>query len=252
MKWPLIIAAALVLTCDLSAQGFDWQPSLRRPYQAPLTFVGIEAGMGLASHRGTLPYLEKDIANPCCSYENGLSTPIRLGLLAEHWFAPQQAIAVQLGLVMQSAEFAAPVTTYPRASGPPLTTQYLLNAKLTHLSIGAEFRQRVSGSMVVLAAGARANALVSSTVANRESIVGPPDATFTDGSREAVLPTSGLDDAASVVLEPYLSVGYDLPLSFGYYLEPFLRIGTTIGSLSASHPWRSSDVGFGLRLMKGR
>ena len=252
MKWCLIIAALLVLACELSAQGFDWQPSLRRPYQAPTTFIGLEAGMGLASHRGTLPYLEKDISNPCCSYENGSSTPIRIGLLAEYWFAPQRAVSVQVGLVMQSAEFAAPISTYPRASGPPLATQYLLNATMNHLSIGAEFRQRVAGTMVVLAAGARANVLVSSSMANRERIVGPPDATFTDGFREAVLPTTGLDDAAAVILEPYLSVGYDVPLSFGYYIEPFLRVGTTLGSLSTTHPWHSSDVGLGIRLMKGR
>lgn len=252
MKWCLIIAALLVLACELSAQGFDWQPSLRRPYQAPTTFVGLEVGMGLASHRGTLPYLEKDIANPCCSYERGSSTPVRIGLLAEYWFAPQQAVAVQAGLVMQSAEFAAPISTYPRASGPPLATQYLLNANLTHLSIGAEFRQRVAGSMFVVAAGARANVLVASSMANSEIIVGPPDATFTDGLREAVLPTTGFDDAAAAVLEPCLTVGYDVPLSFGYYLEPFLRVGTTLGSLSAAHPWRSSDVGLGIRLMKGR
>ncbi|MBU3678072.1 MAG: hypothetical protein FGM32_00505 [Candidatus Kapabacteria bacterium] len=252
MKLSVIIVAALVLAYELTAQGFDWQPSLRRPYQAPTMFLGLEAGMGLASHRGALPYLEKDIANACCSYENGSSTPIRIGLLAEYWFAPQQAVALQVGLVMQSAEFAAPISTYPRANEAPLVTQYLLNANLTHLTVGAEFRQRVGGTMLVVDAGARANILVSSSMANRETVVGPPDATFTDGSREAVLPTTGLDDAASVVLEPYLSVGYDVPLSFGYYIEPFLRIGTTIGSLSAAHPWRSSDLGLGIRVMRGR
>ncbi|MFM8770634.1 MAG: hypothetical protein ACKOE4_01225 [Candidatus Kapaibacterium sp.] len=252
MKWSVIIAVTLVLSCDLSAQGFDWQPSLRRPYQAPTMFVGLEAGMGLASHHGSLPYLEKDIANPCCSYENGSSTPIRIGLLAEYWFAPQQAVALQLGLVTQSAEFAAPISTYPRASGPPLATQYLLNANLTHLSLGAEFRQRIARSMVVVAAGARANVLVTSSMTNRETIVGPPEPVFTDGSRQAVLPTTGLDDAASVVLEPYLSVGYDVPLSFGYYVEPFLRVGTTLGSLSAAHTWHSSDISLGIRLMRGR
>lgn len=248
----MLITAVLALAPDLSAQGFDWQPSLRRPYQAPTMFMGLEAGMGLASHHGSLPYLEKDIANPCCSYENGSSIPIRIGLLTEYWFAPQQAIAMQLGLVMQSAEFVAPISTYPRASGLPLATQYLLNAKLRHISLGAEFRQRIARSMVVVAAGARANILVSSSMTNRETIVGPPEATFTDGSREAVLPTTGLEDAAPVVLEPYLSVGYDVPLSFGYYVEPFLRVGTTVSSLSAAHRWQSSDVSVGIRLMKGR
>lgn len=252
MRLVACIAAVLVLTCEVSAQGFDWQPTLRRPYHAPATFVGLEGGMGLASHRGTLPYLEKDIANPCCSYENGSSMPTRIGLLAEHWFAPQQAIAVQLGLLMQSVEFAAPIVTYLRASGPPLATQYQLHANLTHLSLGVEFRQRIPGSMVVVAAGARANVLLTSSMANHETVVGPSNATFTDGSREVILPTTGLSDAAPIVLEPNLSVGYDMPLSVGYYIEPFLRAGFTVGSMSASHPWRSSDVSLGIRLLKGR
>ena len=252
MKWAVIIAALLLLANELSAQGFDWQPTLRRPYEAPKMFVGIEAGMGLATHNGTLSYLEKDIADPCCTYSSGSSMPIRIGPLAEYWFASRQSAALRIGLQSQSAEFAAPVLTYPRAVGQPLSTQYILNANLTYLQVSAEFRQRIGSTMLMLMGGIRGNVLVSSAITNREIVVGPPDAAFIDGSREHVLPTTGLDDAAAVVLEPYVSAGYDVPLSMGYYLEPTIQLGYSITSLSNLHPWRMFDVSFGVRLMKGR
>lgn len=250
---PLVtIVCVLVLAFELGAQGFDWQPTLRRPYEAPRMFFGLDVGTGLAIHAGDLPYLENDIADPCCTYTGGTAMPVRLGVLGEYWFAPRQAVALRIGLSHQSAGFESATQSYPTSSGQPLETRYLMDAALTTLQISGEFRQRVSSSMLMLMAGLSANIRMSATVTNREVVVGSTGATFIDGSREQSLPTAGLDDAASLVLEPYLAVGYDLPLAFGYYLEPRLQIGYTLTSLSSVHPWRVLDLGLGLRLMKGR
>lgn len=252
MRAAATFVCLLILAIELDAQGFNWQPTLRRPYQAPRVFVGLDAGTGLAIHSGNLPYLENDIADPCCTYSGGSAIPLRLGVVAEYWFAPRQAVAFRLGLSHQSAGFESATQSYPRSSGAPLETRYQLDAGLSHLQLSGELRQRAGSSMLMVMAGLNANIVISASVTNREVIAGPAGATFVDGSSEQVLPTSGLDDASSMVLEPYLAVGYDVPLAFGYYLEPRLQLGYTLTSLSAIHPWSVLDVGFGLRLMKGR
>jgi len=252
MRAVSVMVFVLVLAIELAAQGFDWQPTLRRPYEAPRMFFGLDAGTGLATHAGDLPYLENDIADPCCTYTGGTAVPLRIGALVEFWFAPRQAVALRIGLNRQSAGFESSVQSYPRSSGQPLETRYMMEANLTYLQLSGEFRQRMGSSMIMVMAGLSANVRMSASVTNREVIVGPAGAGFIDGTTEQLLPTSGLDDAASVVLEPYLAVGYDLPLAFGYYLEPRLQFGYTLTSLSAIHPWRVLDVGLGVRLMKGR
>lgn len=247
--WAIIIVM-LTLSCNLAAQGFDWQPSLRRPYQAPTSFIGLDAAIGLAGHSGSLPYLEADIANPCCSYERGSGVPIRLGLAAEFWIAPTRAVGIEVGLLTQSAAFAAPEQSLVRAGQDPLVSRYELSVVTSHITIGASLRQRLGASMFIAAAGLRGGVLLSASMTNREVIVGA--GTFASGTTIENLPTSGIADASGVFLEPYVSLGYDLPLSTGYYLQPSVMIGYTATSLSSLHPWHATTVGLGLRVMKGR
>ncbi|MFN5875780.1 MAG: hypothetical protein ACK45E_05845, partial [Ignavibacteria bacterium] len=50
----LIIGAGLA-----QAQQLRWTPSLRNPYTAPATFVGIDASVGYSMHSASLPYLDE-------------------------------------------------------------------------------------------------------------------------------------------------------------------------------------------------
>jgi hypothetical protein len=250
MRIWAIIVMMLSLSCELTAQGFDWQPSLRRPYEAPTSFIGLDAGIGLAGHRGTLPYLEADIADPCCLYERGSGVPIRLGLAAEFWIAPTRAVGIEVGLLTQSAAFAAPVQSLARAGMDPLVSRYELDVVTSHVTIGASLRERLGSSMFIAAAGLRGGVLLSASMTNREVIVGA--GRFASGNTAENLPTAGIADASGVFLEPYLSLGYDLLLSTGYYVQPSVMIGYTATSLSTLHPWHATTVGLGLRVMKGR
>jgi len=243
----LVLSAATGL-----AQGFDWQPSPRRPYEAPRTFLGLELGIASGSHTGSLPYLEADIPNPCCTYESGSGLPIRIGLTGETWIGPRMAAALDVSLQLQSTTFVAAEQSLPRVGRGPLVTRYELDVQTSYLALGASLRQRLGSSMFVASAGMRAGMLLRASMTNREVVVGAPDETFADGTRVQTLPTTGLADAASVVLEPHLSVGYDVPMSVGYYLTPSIMCGYSLTSLSTNHSWRALSIGVGLRLMKGR
>ncbi|HBB24967.1 MAG TPA: hypothetical protein DCZ59_01750 [Bacteroidetes bacterium] len=250
MRTWAILVVMLSLCCELPAQGFDWQPSPRRPYQAPTSFIGLDAAIGLAGHSGNLPYLEADIANPCCSYERGSGVPIRFGLAAEFWVAPTRAVGLEVGLLTHSVAFTAPEQSLVRAGKDPLVTRYELSVATSHMTIGASLRQRLGSSMFIAAAGLRGGVLLSAAMTNREVIVGA--GTFASGTTVEDLPATGIADASGVYFEPYVSLGYDLPLSTGYYLQPSVMIGYTASSLSSLHPWHATTVGLGLRVMKGR
>lgn len=248
-SWTIIVVL-LAICSELAAQGFDWQPSLRRPYVAPTSFIGLEAAIGLAGHSGSLPYLEADITDPCCSFERGSGVPIRFGLAAEFWVHPTRAVGIEMGLLTHSAAFTAPEQSLVRAGNDPLVTRYELSVVTSHITIGASVRQRLGSSMFVAAAGMRGGVLLSANMTNREVVVGA--GTFASGKTVEDLPTSGIADASGLFLEPYVSLGYDLPLSTGYYLQPSIMIGYTATSLSSLHPWHATTVGLGLRMMKGR
>lgn len=251
MKWGSILLVVFLLAIELRGQGYSWQPSPRRPYTAPTTFYGLEVGTGYTQHWGDLPYLEKDIVTPCCSYERGSGSVLRLGLVAERWITPNRAIALRLGVQQHAAEFASSTTSLARRNQEPLVTQYHLETRTTQLQLSAEVRQRIGASMAVISAGLRGNVAVRATMTNREVALGQ-GSTFLDGTREQSLPTTGLDDAAMLVVEPYLCVGYDVPLSFGIILEPYLQAGYSVTSVSSLYSWRYLDVSLGVRLMRGR
>ncbi|MBU3698708.1 MAG: hypothetical protein FGM33_01675 [Candidatus Kapabacteria bacterium] len=234
------------------AQGFDWQPSPRRPYKAPRNFIGLELGIGRGSHTGSLPYLEVDVPNACCTYESGTSLPMRIALVGESWIAPTRALGFDLSLQLQSVSFAAAQQELPRVGRGPLVTRYELDVKTSYLAIGASVRQRLGSSMVVASAGVRSAFLLSASMTNREVVIGPAEDTFADGQRVLTLPTEGLADAASVFIEPNVSIGYDLPLSVGTYIEPSVNFGYSLSTLSSSHSWKYFWFGLGVRLMKGR
>lgn len=251
MKWGSTIVMVLILALELRGQGYAWQPSPRQPYTAPVRFYGLEVSAGRTEHWGELPYLEKDIASPCCSYERGSGSVLRFGLVAEQWIAPNRAVTLRLGLQQHVAEFASAQLSFVRRGQEPLVTQYLLDSRTTLLQLSAEVRQRLGASMAVVSGGVRGSIPIRATITNREVVLGQ-GSVFVDGSREQSLPTTGLDDAAPVVLEPFLAVGYDVPLSFGVVIEPYLQAGYSGTSVSSLHPWRYLDLSLGVRLMRGR
>lgn len=253
MNSVLIIALLAVIAGQpLRAQGFDWQPTPRRPYTAPTSFVGLDVGIGRSAHSSSLPYLEKDIAGACCTYEQGNGSSFRIGLAGERWIAPTMAVGLEFGFESHSAKFLAPEQSLPRSGRNPLVSRYELDVQVNYLGIGALLRQRLWSSMAVASVGIRGGILLGATMTNREVVVGPVAETFSSGRREEILPTAGLDDASAVVLRPFLSIGYDLPLMTGYYVQPALSIGYTLNSISSLHRWHAATIGIGLRLMKGR
>jgi hypothetical protein len=95
--------------------------------------------------------------------------------------------------------------------------------------------------------------LLGNEMQHKDIVLGPDDYYFvTDPpSKEYQLPTSAFSDVSGTVLRPVVAVSYDVPLAFGYYLAPSLRLETTVLSLSRQHRWSAMGVSLGVTLNKG-
>ena len=252
----MIALIAITIACmslPLAAQQLEWSPSLRRPYEAPRTFVGIDASIGAAWHDADLPYLESVYSIPCCTYQEGTSKPITIGVAAERWILPTVAATASLGFRTESVAFATSPSILLRNGKPDVITQYQLDAAVTSLTLGVGAKTRLPGTPVTVGISLTGNALLASEMTHKEVVLGPDDFYFiTDPpSKEFVLPTSSLSDVAAFVVRPALTITYDIPLALGYYIAPSIRCETMVGSLSRQHSWGVIGVSLGATLYRG-
>lgn len=249
----LIVIMVTFVSLPVAAQQIEWSPTLRRPFEAPRTFVGIDASIGAAWHNANLPYLESVYSIPCCTYKEGASNPISIGVAAEKWILPTSAVTATLALRMESIAFAASPSTLVRNGKPDVTTQYQLDASVTSLGLGVGAKTRLAGTPVTVGLSVSGNVLLASEMTHKEVVLGPDDFYFiTDPpSKEYVLPTSSLSDAAGFVVRPAITITYDIPLVLGYYVAPSIRCETLLGSLSRQHSWGVIGVSLGATLYRG-
>ena len=252
----MIALMAIMIACmslPLAAQQIEWSPSFRRPYEAPKTFVGVDASLGTAWHDADLPYLESIYSIPCCTYQEGASRPFSIGVAAERWILPTVAATASLGLRMESIAFATSPSTLPRNGKPDVVTQYQLDAAVTSLTLGVGAKTRLSGTPVTVGLSVSGNVLLASEMTHKEVVLGPDDFYFiTDPpSREYILPTSSLSDVAGFVVRPVLAITYDIPLALGYYIAPSIRCEPMLGSFSRQHSWGMIGVSVGATLYRG-
>jgi len=235
------------------AQQLPWTPTLRKPYTAPTAFVGIDASIGYSLHAASLPYLDEIYAIPCCTYEDGSGTPFAIAAVVETWVAPNTAVLASVGVSSESLTFTTDPISIARTGKPDIQTKYVLEHQQSWASFALGSRVRISSSPVTIGVRLSGNVLVGSAVVHKEVVVGPEDYYFlTDPpSKEYVLPESRLADVAGFVLRPAVVVSYDMPLTYGYYASPYLRVEQTIGSLSRQYSWSSSAVYLGLTVYKG-
>ncbi len=252
----MIVLIAIMVTCmsvPLAAQQIEWSPSLRRPYEAPRTFVGIDASIGTAWHDAELPYLESIYSIPCCTYREGASKPLAVGFSAETWILPTVAATASLGLRMESTSFTTSPAVLVRNGKPDVLTQYQLDAAVTSVTLGVGAKTRIASMPITVGLSLAGSVLLASEMIHREVVLGPDDFFFvTDPpSKEYVLPTYSLSDVAGFVMRPMLTVTYDIPLTLGYYLAPSIRCETLLGSMSQKNSWGAIGVSVGATLYKG-
>jgi len=243
----LLLAAVL----PSAGQGFDWQYSARVPTPSPIRFLGGEVMSGWTVHTGSLPYLQSDLGLECCRYENGVGLPISVGVGGEYWVTGDVALMGTVGYRGQGAVFTTDGDTLPRAGKPPVITQYELSARLHYATVVAGAKMRLFETHVTVGLGVRLMVSIGSSSTQQEQVVQPSDYTFENGSTVVTLTTTSLNDLKPFIVIPYLQLGYDISIAQGMYLSPSFSLGLPLMSVTSGTSWHMTDLGVGVRLMKG-
>ena len=252
MKLILISIVTFLLGCGTTlSQGYEWEWSPRSPKEMPTNFLGLEFGIGYAQHTGTLEYFEDLI--PCCTFdEGGIGIPMRVLVIGEHWIAPKTALQAGLGLSFQTAEFTKR-DTLVRRDEPSLITEYAFAPTITYLSLQIGARQRLF-SFLSIGVDVRGSLGIGSSASLERRIISPEDEFFVKNPPSKVHQITNLGDLnnlATFVLEPAISLQYDIALGLGTVLSPSVNVSMPLNSLSNQYSWRYLGVGLGVRLSRG-
>lgn len=253
MRCIVALCALMALAHGMLAQGFDWQYSVRVPTSSPTRFLGAAFSAGAALHQGSLPYLETDIAVPCCTYERGTGLPLALGLLFEQWTSSNIAVYGSAGYrVMTATMSAQPSESEPFADGRVLVTQYTYDARMHYADITAGMRYRLGNSHASVGAALRMNVIMGTSATHRHDVLSPSDYSFTTNppSRSIEIPVVGVPDPTAVLLTPILTFGYDISLANGLYLSPLVHIGLPLMNTAEGVSWKTSDAGLTIRVLR--
>lgn len=236
------------------AQGFDWQYSARLPFDSPIRFYGVELATGYSTQFASLDYLEKGTPFTCCTYDNGSGIPYGVLLAVDYWLAPDISAQGGLGVLVRNVSFTSDPQSFPRIDNSGVyivSSEYVFQGSITYVTAQASMRYRLLGTHLNVGGGLKLLLKLSETQTQIDRVLGPDDYFF-DGNpptKEKDLEATLLNDASAFVIEPFLSVGYDLSLRRGMYLTPAITVGGPVTSLSKTQPWRSIDFGFSLRLV---
>lgn len=249
----LLILFGLASAVPTLAQGFDWQYSARNPTESPRRFLGAVVSAGYATHQGSLPYLERDLSIPCCTYENGSGLPLGFGLTFEQWLPNNIAAYGAVGYRLLTASFVAPSTqSEPMFDGRTLVTQYEYGSTLHYLDISGGTRYRLPSTHFSLGVGVRVQVLVGSAATHTHRVISPSDFYFTENPPSQVKEFRFVNvaDAAPLVIAPYLTVGYDISLANGMYLSPLATVGIPVMSTASNATWNTTDIGILIRILR--
>ncbi len=253
MRVLCVVAVLLVGSNCAIAQGFGWQPSPRDPFTIPKRYMGVEVGSGYTIHGGSLDYIEAGLGITCCSHSAGSGIPWRIGVTADEWISPTIAVSLSAGVSMFGVAFVTPTTPVPLSDGVLLRTEYVLEGNLTYATFAGAVSTRLFESGLYAGGGLRLHVFLGGSLRQTERVVSPDSYYFTTNprSKEVEVGTTFLDNATPVQVEPYITVGYNVPLAPGYYLSPAISAGIGLLSVTTTDPWRMIDLGVHLRFMKG-
>ena len=202
-------------------------------------------------HQGDLTYLEDQIV--CCDFTEGTGLPFRLSILIEDWFQPNTSFTYGGGVTFQSTSFTSEIEVIPRVDDEPIQRRYQFDASLTYLHLQGGLRQRLFSSGLAVGLDLRGLINVAASYTLVDQVVAPDDYTFTTNppSRERTLTEDVIENTAVFVLEPAVSLRYDIPLGVGMVLSPMVQFSVPVLSLAGDASWRYAAVSGGVQLSTG-
>ncbi len=236
------------------AQGFQWTPSVRLPFEHPRLYVGMEGGAAMEYHWGELTNMEGWVL--CGVYRSAYGQRWSVGAAAEYWIRPDRTIGGIFRWVRRQIRFTHRTDPVPQKDSlgntlPPLITEYEFVPIVQQLQIGARVKQRLFVPYVFVTAEAVTSILLSYDATQTERIVSPPERRFVDGSFQRTVAETPVVQLAAFNIGTAIGVGADIPLIYSVYASPVVRIVLPLFPLERQSAWRSVGLSMAVAIYVG-
>ena len=243
-----IVGVVFLLLAAMSiarAQGFQWTPSVRLPFEHPRLYVGIEGGAAFEYHWGELRNMEGWTL--CGVYRSAYGQRWSVGAGAEYWVRPDRTIGGIFRWVRRQIRFTHRTDPVPQKDSlgntlPPLVTEYEFVPIVQQLQIGARVKQRLLMPYAFVTAEVMTSVLLSYEATQTERIVSPPERRFADGSFERTVAATPVAQLATLNVGAAIGVGADIPLIYGVYASPSVRLAMPFFPIERQSLWRALSV----------
>lgn len=217
--WFVSLIASGSLVGTLCAQGFDWIPTYLRPFRIPQLYgvVGITAGYVRVDD----PDVLSDGTLVCARYGSGGGTSIGANVGGEWWILPDVSVNGLVGIGCIQSNHSAPGSIAPLVTGEQLRTEYVLSTSRLGFSVQAAAKKRLAWRYSWASLGLDATIYAQRRIVQTERVIEPTWYFFsTTPPSKQVQFASTSSDRIDVLLSLTVAMGYDVPLTIGWYSSP--------------------------------
>jgi hypothetical protein len=249
MQKILLFIAFFTFSVPIFSQGFDWQWSARLPFETPRLYYGGNFQYGLSTVYGEISFLEDKIQ--CQNFQNGNGNLLSFGLNAEYWeernrFAYRATLQFDVNQFVSKSKDFVPIDSTIIAEYETALTQ---NFQKINVGIGGKYR--IANTHFNIGADLFFSFLINNSFTVTEEILGPPEvppfSTNPPSYKRDVL-DGKINSLNKVQIIPTVSIGYDLQLGLGTYIEPNISLQIPLFSVFSGATVTNSLVSFGLKI----
>ncbi len=243
-------------TQPLAAQGFDWEYSIRRPEYAPTWYMAPSVQVATMGHSTDIAYLDQvrsfDPAFICAQYNNGTGRCLSFGLKAEWWKYAHTSFILSVMYGTLNADFSADSPEATLADGNILKTRYLLSTSIHSARVQVQAKSLVFARHGWLAGGILGDIRLGLKSEVTESVVSPVTYQFPGtNSQSKLLSNKDIAGVRSFILNPTLSIGYDLDMGTNLYSAFELGVQVPLMNYTISTNWSIWSLYFQYSLVFG-
>lgn len=244
----LVIAAAVVGVPCCSGQMFDWQYSVRLPFNSPKLFIGGGAAAVYGIH-SVQDFRAVNEEFRCGNYTSGTGVGFAIFGAGEYWYQANAAVGGRIEFASIAGKFTTQVPAVPfKLNGEvlELRREFALSTKMSVISFEGYAKWLLPGTHIHAGAGMAMGLIIGHEFSQSESIISPEEY-----AAEIQYGQSDTENIAALSLRPSLRFGYDAEISRGIYATPFLSLGIPLTSASSASGWRFWTVSAGVQMTFG-
>lgn len=247
MKIAKFIIILLFAVCELSAQGFNWQPSVRSPHKIKTVFLGVGYGYSFSKTSSEIFLHEDNVFSCILNAGNAHSSDI--SITSDIWFASGlDALSLALTYSDNSSNLAGfPYPVFYK--NDTLLTKVSNDNSLKYISLSGLYKYRVLSSHFSVSLGGNLGFKLSSKTNYLEEVISPGDS-YNDGTTSRVM-TPNEVAFSPFLISPQLRIGYDFPLFNDTYASVHSDFSFNANSIVKGNHWRNFNFSIGISIFRG-